>query len=61
MQSNNLESMFWVGRTTDAATFGAAWDAWRNELADSDSKASQLSARFAECSENIARRGYDTY
>lgn len=61
VQSNNLESLYWVGRAVNAETFGAAWDAWRNELADDDSMASELSDRFSECTENIGRRGYDTY
>ncbi|MGI9343063.1 MAG: hypothetical protein ACR2QV_09435 [Gammaproteobacteria bacterium] len=61
VQSNNLETLFWVGRTANAAAFGAAWDAWRDEITDADSLAGKLSARFAKCSENVGRRGYDTY
>ena len=61
IQSHNLVSMFWVGRTKDAATFGKAWDTWRNEQADPNSVASKLWARFQECSTNLSRRGYDTY
>ena len=32
IQSNNLTSLFWVGRTENAAAFGNAWDQWRNDL-----------------------------
>ena len=61
IQSNNLTSLFWVGRTDNAAAYGKAWDQWRNDLADSNSTASKLWARFSDCSTNIGRRGYDVY
>jgi hypothetical protein len=61
IQSNNLTSLFWVGRTENAAAFGNAWDQWRNDLTDPESVASKLWARFLDCSTNVARRGYDVY
>ncbi len=61
IQSNNLISLYWIGRTENAAGFGNAWDQWRNDLADPDSVASKLWARFLDCSTNVGRRGYDVY
>ncbi len=61
LQSDNLVGMYWVGRTKDAATFGKAWDAWRDEQKDPNSLASRLWARFQACETNLSRRGYDTY
>ena len=61
IQSNNLTSIFWVGRSDNAAAFGKAWDQWRNDLANPDSVASKLWARFLDCSTNVGRRGYDVY
>ena len=61
VQSNNLVSMFWAGRTKDAAAFGKAWDTWRNAQADANSVEAKLWARFLACSTNVARYGYDTY
>ncbi len=61
IQSNNLISLFWVGRTDNAAAFGNAWDQWRNDLTDPESVASKLWARFLDCSTNVGRRGYDAY
>jgi hypothetical protein len=61
LQSHDLTSLYWIGRSADAASFGRAWDAWRNETADSDSVAGKLQARFAECSKNVGRRSYDIY
>ena len=59
--SQDLVSLYWVGRTKDAATFGKAWDAWRDELANPNSVASKLWARFQACEDNLARRGYDVH
>ncbi len=61
IQSNNLTSLFWVGRSANAAVFGKAWDQWNADLMDDDSVASKLWARFLECGTNIGRRGYDAY
>ena len=61
IQSNNLTSIFWVGRSDNAEAFGKAWDQWRNDLTDPDSIASKLWARFLNCSTNVGRRGYDVY
>ena len=61
IQSNNLISLFWVGRSDNAAGFGNAWDQWRNDLTNPDSVASKLWARFLDCSTNVGRRGYDVY
>lgn len=61
IQSNNLVSMYWVGRSENAAAYGKAWDQWRDDLADPDSVASALWARFLVCSTNVGRRGYDVY
>ncbi len=61
LQSNDLESMRWLGRSKDAATFGKAWDTWRTEAANPNSVAGKLSARFEACSINTERRGFDVY
>ncbi len=59
--SNNLKSIYWLGRSANNAAFGAAFDQWNKDLTNPDSMASKLSARFAECSDNIGRRSYMTY
>ena len=61
IQSSNMESKYWLGRSKNAETFGKAWDTWRNAQSDANSAESKLSARFGACSTNIGRRGYDTY
>lgn len=61
IESHNLVSMYWIGRTENAAAFGKAWDTWRDELKDPNSVAGKLAARFGACGTNLARRGYDIY
>ena len=61
LYSDDLETMYWVGSSANAAEFGTAWDAWRNAQADSDSEPAKLWARFVECSTNVRRAGYDVY
>ena len=61
IQSATLTSIFWVGRTKDAATFGKAWDAWRDQVSDPASVAAKLWVRFQACGVNLARHGYDAY
>ncbi len=61
IQSNDLATVYWVGRSANAAAFGNAWDVWSKDLADPNSIASKLWARFLDCSTNVSRRGYDVY
>lgn len=61
LQNENLESMYWLGTSKDAATFGKAWDTWRDAQSDPDSAPAKLSARFLACTENLGRWGYDIY
>ncbi len=58
IQSNNLTSLFWVGRSANTAVFGKAYDQWTTDLMDPDSVASKLVARFEECTDSLGRRGY---
>lgn len=61
VQSNNMTSFYWVGRSANAAAFGAAFDRWTSDLGDPDSLATGLMARFSECSTTLSRRGYMAY
>lgn len=61
LQNENLVSMYWLGTTKDAATFGKAWDTWRDGLSDPDSTPAKLWERFQACSANLGRWGYDIY
>ncbi|MFZ2508988.1 MAG: hypothetical protein WAW79_11025 [Steroidobacteraceae bacterium] len=53
--------MTWLGRSANAATFGKAWDAWRDALSNPDSVPAKLWVRFLKCGVNLNRSGFDTY
>ena len=61
VQSNDLVSVFWSGRTASAESFGKAWDTWRTELSDPKSVAAKLNERLEKCATNQSRNGYDMY
>jgi len=61
IQSHNLESLYWVGRSADTGAFGKAFDQWSKALMDPNSVASKLAARFVKCSSNIGRRAYTAH
>ena len=61
VQSEDLVSIFWLGRSAGAEAFGKAWDTWRNELTDPKSFASKLRARFDKCSDSESRSGFELY
>ncbi len=58
IQSNNLTSLYWVGRSASAAAFGEAYDQWTTDLMDPDTVPSKLVTRFQECTVNLGRRSY---
>ena len=61
VQNANLDAMYWLGTTKDAATFGKAWDTWRDALSDVESAPAKLWERLQACSTNTGRWGYDIY
>ena len=61
LQSDDLATVVWVGRSANAGAFGQAWDVWRDALADPESLPSKLQARFDACAVDKARRSYDIY
>lgn len=58
LQSHDMKSYYWIGRSADAASFGKAYDTWQKEVANPDSVAGKLSARFDACGVTVARRAY---
>jgi hypothetical protein len=62
LQSEDLVTLYWMGRSPNAEAFGKAWDAWRDAQSDSSSVPAKLQQRFNDCANpNSARRGYDVY
>jgi hypothetical protein len=61
LMRGTLDTMFWVGRTKDAETFGHAWDTWRDAQSNPESAAAKLGERMSRCEMNLNRSGFDTY
>lgn len=61
LQAEDLTTYYWLGTSANAAKFGAAWDAWRDGLADPKSTPAKLQARFEKCTKNKRRTGFDVY
>lgn len=61
IQSEDLYTVWWMGTSANAATYGAAWDTWRDAQSDPESVEAKLWARFLACSDNAGRWGYDLY
>ena len=61
LQNDDLVSVFWLGRSANAAAFGKAWDTWRDALMDPKSMESKLNVRFNKCSDNSSRSSFDLY
>jgi hypothetical protein len=58
MQSRDLGTFFWVGRTSSAEAFGKGLDAWVTAQSDPNSAPAKLMARFRECTTSESRAGY---
>ena len=61
IQSHDLTSIYWIGRSAGAQAYGKAWDTWQKEAMVANSVAAKLQAKFAECSVEMSRRGYDIH
>ena len=60
--NENLETIYWLGRSANGETFGKAHDAWESALRDASSVPVQLMARFGECTNgNDTRHAYRTF
>ena len=51
-------TIFWIGRSSNATTFGQAFDHWEVEVDKSGSAVNKLSDRFVECTTNVRRASY---
>jgi len=60
-QSQDVQTLYWVGRIANAEAFGKGLDAWTAAQSDANSLPAKLMARLRECSVNQGRAGYLTY
>ncbi|MDT8442321.1 MAG: hypothetical protein RQ723_11750 [Desulfuromonadales bacterium] len=60
--SDNLATIYWLGRSANGETFGKAHDAWEAAQNDANSVPARLMQRFGECGGgNDTRRAYRTF
>ena len=57
---DQLDGIFWVGRTKDFATFGAESDRWEKALMNSSSAESKINKKLNGCATNVSRSGSRT-
>ncbi len=58
--SDQLDTIFWVGRTKDFATFGTENDRWNKALMNSKSPESKINTKLNDCATNVSRSGNRT-
>jgi hypothetical protein len=61
MMSQDLGTVYWVGRIKNAEAFGAGLERWMKEIADTDSVAGKLYTRLQQCVAFGSRGGFTTF
>ena len=56
IQSSDMNTIYWLGRSENAAAFGVAADAWIEGIKDPESVAGKLNARLTDCFEPMEER-----
>lgn len=60
MMSQDVQTLWWVGRIKDAEAFGAGLERWLRESRDPNSVAGKLNARMVQCVTWGSRGGFAT-
>lgn len=61
MMSQDMQTLYWVGRIKDAEAFGKGLERWRREAMDPNSDAGKLNTRMNQCVTWGSRGGFATY
>ena len=61
MMSQDVQTLYWVGRTKDAEAFGKGLERWYREAMDPNSDAGKLNARMNQCVTWGSRGGFTTF
>jgi hypothetical protein len=59
--SQDLGTIYWVGRIKDAEAFGHGLERWNKESSDPNSVAGKLGARLNQCATWGSRGGFTTF
>jgi len=60
MLSQDVHTLYWVGRVKNAEAFGSGLERWRREAMDANSVAGKLNARMNQCVNWGSRGGFTT-
>lgn len=55
--SENLSTIWWIGRTKDLVTYASDYTKWEMALAKPGSRESKVNDKLNDCSKNISRSG----
>lgn len=61
MMSQDVGTLYWVGRIKDAEAFGSGLERWMKEAADPNSVAGKLAGRLNQCVTWGSRGGFTTF
>jgi hypothetical protein len=61
MMSQDLGTVYWVGRIKDAGAFGNGLERWNKESTDASSDAGQIRVRMERCVTWGSRGGFTTF
>ena len=61
MLSQDVQTLYWVGRIKDAEAFGKGLERWRRESMDPSTDAGTLNGRMEQCVSWVSRGGFTTY
>jgi len=57
----DLDTMYWIGRTSNAGVFGQETDRWEAAIAKPDTPEAKVNAKIGACTTNVARSGSRTF
>lgn len=58
LMSEDMHTLYWVGRTTNAETFGRGLERWMKEASDPSTVAGKISERMNACVTWVGRAGF---
>jgi hypothetical protein len=61
LMSQDVGTIYWVGRIKDAEAFGGGLERWNKEASDPNSVAGKLAARMGQCVTWGSRGGFTTF
>jgi hypothetical protein len=58
--NNDLDAVYWIGRTADLASFATGVTRWEGEIAKKGTPEAKVNEKLDACGENVSRSGQVT-